>query len=251
MEVFKTKVEWNELRTVLKNKTVGFVPTMGALHKGHFSLIEKCKSENDITVVSIFLNPTQFDNKEDLRKYPYSLENDISRLKEMDVDFLFLPDYDYLYSDGYKYRLSETEFSKTLCGASRPGHFTGVLTIVMKLFNIIRPDRAYFGEKDYQQLKLIEGMTKAFFMDIEIVSCPIIRENDGLAMSSRNLRLTEEERKLAPKFHEILSMNLGDLETERKLEQAGFKVDYVQTIESRKYGAVFLGNVRLIDNVQT
>ncbi|RMD49486.1 MAG: pantoate--beta-alanine ligase [Ignavibacteria bacterium] len=250
MEIIKTKEEWIEKLKVLNDSTIGFVPTMGALHEGHLSLIEKCQTENDISVVSIFLNPTQFDNKEDLEKYPSSIEDDISILKEKNVDFLFLPDYDYIYPDGYRYSVTENEFSKQLCGASRPGHFNGVLTVVMKLFNIILPHRAYFGEKDYQQLKLIEGMVDAFFMDVEIVPCKIIREDDGLAMSSRNLRLTEDERKIAPKFYQILSSGLNDEETKIKLEEAGFKVDYIQTIDDRKFGAVFLGNVRLIDNVQ-
>ncbi len=250
MKVFKDKEFWLSERKFLAGKTIGFVPTMGALHKGHLSLIEKSLSDNDITVVSIFLNPTQFDNASDLENYPKLLEQDIALLERSGVDYLFNPEYNYLYPDNYKYQILETELSNILCGASRPGHFKGVLTVVMKLFNIIKPKRAYFGEKDYQQLELIKGMVNAFFMDVEIVPCPIVRESDGLAMSSRNLRLTPSEREIAPKFYEILSSNLSDEAVIEELEKIGFRVDYITSINNRRYGAVYLGKVRLIDNVQ-
>ncbi|MEJ5351327.1 MAG: pantoate--beta-alanine ligase [Melioribacteraceae bacterium] len=250
--VIKKISEWKEIRNSdeLKNKIIGFVPTMGALHKGHVSLIEKCVNENDISVVSIFVNPTQFNDPNDLRNYPRTFQEDFEILKNHKVDFLFYPEYDEIYQDNYKYRVIETDFSKKLCGAFRPGHFEGVLTIVMKLFNIIRPNRAYFGEKDYQQLKLIDGMCKAFFMDIEIIPCPTVRDEDGLAMSSRNLLLSEEERKLALNFPRLLMSYKSNEEIRKELEELGFKVDYIEELEGRRFGAVHIGKVRLIDNVR-
>jgi len=250
--IIKKISEWKEIRNSdeLKNKTVGFVPTMGALHKGHISLIEKCVNENDISVVSIFVNPTQFNDPNDLRNYPRTFEEDLAILKNHNVDFLFYPEYEEIYQDNYKYRIVETDFSKKLCGAFRPGHFEGVLTIVMKLFNIIRPHKAYFGEKDYQQLKLIDGMCKAFFMDIEIIPCPIVRDEDGLALSSRNLLLSKEEREFALNFPKLLASNKTKEQIKKELEELGFKVDYIEEFEGRRFGAVHVGKVRLIDNVK-
>ncbi|MEG8947511.1 pantoate--beta-alanine ligase [Rosettibacter firmus] len=251
-KVIKNISEWKVIRNSedLKNKTIGFVPTMGALHKGHASLIERCLKENDISVVSIFVNPTQFNDPDDLRNYPRTFENDFKLLETMNVDYLFYPEYGEIYSDNYRYKIVETDFSKKLCGAFRPGHFEGVLTVVMKLFNIVRPHKAYFGEKDYQQLKLIEGMCKAFFMDIEIVPCPIVRDEDGLALSSRNLLLTDEERKIAVNFPELLKSKKSANQIKEELEKLGFKVDYIEDIEGRRFGAVHIGKVRLIDNVE-
>jgi pantoate--beta-alanine ligase len=163
---------------------------------------------------------------------------------------LLYPDYAEIYQDKYTYKIIETNFSKVLCGKFRPGHFEGVLTVVMKLFNLVKPDRAYFGEKDYQQLKLIKGMIKSFFMDVKIVAVPTIREKDGLAFSSRNFRLTKEERDKAGLFPKILSSNLLLAEIKRKLIHNGFKVEYIEQIERRKFAAVYLGKVRLIDNVK-
>ncbi|MDH7604234.1 MAG: pantoate--beta-alanine ligase [Melioribacter sp.] len=250
--IIKKISEWKEIRNSdeLKNKTVGFVPTMGALHKGHISLIEKCVNENDISVVSIFVNPTQFNDPNDLRNYPRTFEEDLAILKNHNVDFLFYPEYEEIYQDNYKYRIVETDFSKKLCGAFRPGHFEGVLTIVMKLFNIIRPHKAYFGEKDYQQLKLIDGMCKAFFMDIEIIPCPIVRDEDGLALSSRNLLLSKEEREFSLNFPKLLASNKTKEQIKKELEELGFKVDYIEEFEGRRFGAVHVGKVRLIDNVK-
>ncbi len=250
MKVFKDKNYWINERKSLTGKSTGFVPTMGALHEGHFSLIRKSIAENDITVVSIFVNPTQFDSKEDLKKYPDLLERDKSLLSKLGVDYLFNPDYDYIYPDDFKYRINETDLSKKLCGAHRPGHFTGVLTVVMKLFNIVKPDRAYFGEKDFQQFQLIKGMTEAFFMDVEIIPCPVVREKNGLAISSRNIRLNGNGKKLAPKLNEILNSNLTDADAVSELNRLGFKTDYVETINNRRFGAAYLNNVRLIDNVE-
>lgn len=250
MNTFKKIELWKNERKKLAGNSIGFVPTMGALHEGHKSLIAKSLAENEITVVSIFVNPIQFDNPEDLEKYPDTLEEDKRILQEMGADYLFNPEYEDLYPDNFLYRIEETELSNKLCGAFRQGHFTGVLTVVMKLFNIVRPDKAYFGEKDYQQLQLIKGMTKAFFMDVEIVECPIVREKDGLAMSSRNLRLSEEDRKRAVFFPQLLASDLSDKKIASELRAKGFEVDYIETIDRRRFGAVYLGNVRLIDNVK-
>ncbi len=247
MKIVKKVEEFKKIRNNLKGK-IGFVPTMGALHQGHISLIKKSKEKSDITVVSIFVNPTQFNNKEDFQKYPITIEKDIKILKHEKVDFLFLPDYKEIYPDDYKYKVIETDFSKILCGKFRPGHFDGVLTVVMKLFNIIKPDYAFFGEKDYQQLVLINGMVKAFFMDVEIVSCPTVRENDGLAASSRNLRLCEKERKIASLIYQTIRQKISDRKVKEILNKNGFRVEYVKTIEKRRFIAAWLGNVRLIDN---
>lgn len=251
-KVIKNISEWKKIRNSeeLKDKTLGFVPTMGALHKGHASLIEKCLQENDVSVVSIFVNPTQFNDPNDLRNYPRTFDNDFKLLEEINVDYLFYPEYEEIYNDNYRYKVVETDFSKKLCGAFRPGHFEGVLTVVLKLFNIVKPHKAYFGEKDYQQLKLIEGMCKAFFMDIEIIPCPIVRDEDGLALSSRNLLLTDEERKIAVNFPELLKSKKSVDQIKEELEKLGFKVDYIEDLGGRRFGAVHIGKVRLIDNVE-
>ena len=166
------------------------------------------------------------------------------------INYLFLPEYNELYHDDYNYKVLEKSFSNKLCGEFRPGHFEGVLTIVLKLLNIISPDRAYFGEKDFQQYLLIDEMCKAFFIDTEIISCPTVREEDGLAMSSRNLLLTEEQKKIAPLFPRLLKSAKHPQEIKEELEMKGFKVDYITDIDNRRFGAVHLGKVRLIDNVQ-
>lgn len=241
-----------ELKRELKKHIgkIGFVPTMGALHKGHLSLIEASKKENDFTVVSIFVNPTQFNDPNDYNNYPNTHSEDLFHLSALKVDYLFTPTKDSIYNDNYSYQLIENNFSKKLCGAAREGHFEGVLTIVMKLLNIVNPTKAYFGEKDYQQYQLIKGMVESFHMDVEIVPMPTKREKDGLAMSSRNLLLTESERNIAPKFAELIKTDLDDEKLKDELENSGFKIDYIETIENRRFGAVHLGNVRLIDNVE-
>lgn len=251
MRIISTVKELKEIRSSINRaeKKIGFVPTMGGLHDGHLSLIKKCISENDVTFVSVFLNPTQFNDKNDLLTYPADRDADIAFLEKAGVDYAFMPDYSEMYPDDYKYKLEETDFSKMLCGAKRPGHFDGVLTVVMKLFNLVRPQFAYFGEKDYQQYQLLKGMVEAFFLDITLVPCPIIREESGLAMSSRNNRLSAEARNNAPKFHEILVKEITVLQKKTELENAGFSVDYLVARKGRLYGAVFTEGVRLIDNV--
>jgi pantoate--beta-alanine ligase len=252
MEIFYYPIEWNEIyksRKLMK-KRIGFVPTMGAIHNGHLSLIKKSNLENEITVVSIFLNPTQFNDKNDLEKYPSNLESDIEILKENNVDYLFIPNYSTIYPDNYTYQIQENDISKILCGANRMGHFEGVLTIVAKLFMIIKPTVAYFGEKDYQQYLLIKNMAKAFFIDVNIIPCPTIREEDGLAMSSRNLLLSKKEREIAAKFPKILQSDKSINDKISELTKAGFKVEYLEEKFERLFAAVYLGKVRLIDNVK-
>lgn len=240
------------LRTsnLFKDKSVGLVPTMGALHEGHFALINKSLADNDITVVSIFVNKTQFNNKEDFKKYPNTFKEDFYKLKKLKVDFVFNPTYEEMYPDNYNYKVVENSFSKILCGKYRPGHFDGVLTVVLKLLNIVKANKAYFGEKDYQQLKLIEGMTKAFFIDTKIIPVPTVRTAEGLALSSRNLRLSDKNKIKAIEFPRILASGLPINKIKLLLKQKGFKVEYVEQIDNRLFAAVYLGNVRLIDNVK-
>jgi pantoate--beta-alanine ligase len=241
--------DFRECRRAFKNKSVGFVPTLGALHIGHASLIKRSVAECDITVLSIYLNPTQFNNAGDLDRYPATLEDDLHLAAQLGVDLVFLPDYDQMYPDAFNYKIGETKFSSQLCGARRDGHFAGVLTVVMKLLNIVKPQRAYFGKKDYQQCQLIKGMVEAFFMEVEIVHCDTVREKDGLALSSRNLNLGERSRQIAPELYKALSLDITDEEVGSQLNALGFDVDYIETIDGRRYGAASLGKVRLIDNI--
>ena len=223
---------------------------MGALHAGHMSLLRRAKSENDIAVASIFVNPTQFNDPRDLKGYPRTLAGDIKKLEAEKTDFLLLPSARDMYPDAYRYRLTETAESTILCGAHRPGHFEGVLTVVMKLLNLVRADRAYFGEKDYQQFRLIRGMAEAFFVDTEIIPCPTLRETDGLAMSSRNLLLETDHRRLAPAMHKALRSKARPDEIKKQLAALGFKPDYVEERWGRRLAAAKIGKVRLIDNVK-
>lgn len=192
-------------RHLFKNRTIGFVPTMGALHAGHLSLIEKARSENDIVAASIFVNPMQFGKGEDFDKYPRDIEGDREKLRRNGVDILFMPEDKSVYPQGFATSINVDGISERLCGAFRPGHFTGVSTVVCKLFNIVRPARAYFGQKDYQQTVIIRRMADDLNMDIEVVVCPTKREDDGLAMSSRNAYLEQEERKAATALYRALT----------------------------------------------
>lgn len=177
-----------------QGKMIGFIPTMGYLHKGHQSLIERAKKENDVVIVSIFVNPTQFGIGEDFDKYPRDLANDQLLAAEAGADLIFAPSIAEMYPKGYQTFVEVSDLTKTLCGKSRPTHFRGVTTVVTKLFNIINPDKAYFGQKDAQQVIVIKRMVKDLNIDIDIIICPIIREKDGLAMSSRNVYLSKEAR---------------------------------------------------------
>ena len=243
---------WIETRNALKKSgaSIGFVPTMGALHAGHASLLERCRKENDISVLSIYVNPTQFNNPEDLKKYPSTLDHDREIAEKAGVDHILLPTYEQMYPDHYRYKVTERELSERLCGAHRPGHFDGVLTVVMKLLNLVRADRAYFGEKDFQQLQLVMGMADAFFLETAIVPCTIVREADGLAMSSRNVNLSRAAREKSPLIYKTLRESASALAARAQLEKAGFIVDYVEDIGSRRFAAATLDNVRLIDNVE-
>lgn len=234
--------------------TTGFVPTMGALHDGHLSLLARARAGNDRAWASIFVNPAQFNEPGDLATYPRPLEEDLAKLRAAGCDLVFLPRAKDIYPDRYRYRVTENELSRLLCGAGRPGHFDGVLTVVLKLLMLVRPTRAYFGEKDWQQLKLIEGMASAFFLDTEIVPCPLLREPDGLAMSSRNRLLTPPQRLRAPELHRVLADSVAKGQSAEEagsaLASAGFDVEYVADHDRRRLAAVRLGPVRLIDNVE-
>ncbi|MEN3352607.1 MAG: pantoate--beta-alanine ligase [Betaproteobacteria bacterium] len=249
MKVIESIAAWRSARKEFRPGSVGFVPTMGALHEGHAALLRRAADDCEISVLSIFVNPAQFNDPQDLAKYPRTLDQDLEVARREGVDFMFLPDAPSMYHDGYRYQVTENTLSRELCGVHRPGHFDGVLSVVLKLFQLVKPDRAYFGEKDYQQLELVRGMAGAFFLDLEIVAVATVREADGLAMSSRNARLTPAQRAQAPVFPEILRSSPDAAEAAQRLEAFGFDVDYVEDRPSRRFGAVKLGDVRLIDNV--
>ncbi len=230
-------------------RTVGLVPTMGALHAGHEALLDRARRENDIVVLSIFVNPTQFNDPQDLEKYPRTWEADLALARRSGVDVVFAPTPAQMYPEGYRFRVSENQLSTILEGAHRPGHFDGVLTVVLKLLLLIRAERAYFGEKDLQQLLLVRDMAAAFFLPTEIVPCPTVRAPDGLALSSRNARLSPAARAKAPEFARILRDESEPAETRAKLADAGFEVDYVDQHDRWRLGAVRLEGIRLIDNV--
>lgn len=261
---------------ILRGKKIGFVPTMGALHEGHLSLVRRSKQENDITVVSIFVNPIQFGPHEDFNRYPRDFEGDFNKLQDEGVDILFYPDEASIYPEGYSTYVEVKGLSEKLCGAFRPGHFRGVATVVTKLFNIVKPTKAYFGQKDYQQSIIIKRMVKDLNIDVEIVVCPTVREKDGLAMSSRNSYLNENERQAATiiyktlkKTSELIKSGIINGEDVKKFmkeeilkEPAVTSIDYagvydpetleeVKNIESEVVLAVaiFIGKTRLIDNL--
>ena len=249
--IFQDVEAWRRERVSLMRAglSLGFVPTMGALHEGHLSLVRRSRAENDRTLVSIFVNPTQFDDPGDLARYPRPMDTDLRQLQTEGADFLLIPSAGDLYPDAYRFRVRETDLSAVLEGAHRPGHFEGVLTVVLKLLNVASADRAYFGEKDWQQLTLIQQMVRAFFLSTTIVACPIVRDVDGLALSSRNGRLAPPERLRAPILHRVLSSAPSAAAAADDLRQSGFAVDYVEDRDGRRLGAVRLGDVRLIDNV--
>lgn len=258
-----------------KNKTIGLVPTMGALHEGHFSLVRKAKKECDIVIVSIFVNPTQFGKSEDLSKYPRTLAKDKKELGKLKVDAIFFPKEDMIYPLGYLTYVTVEAMSNILCGVTRPIHFRGVTTIITKLFNIIKPDRAYFGEKDFQQAVIIKKMVADLNFNVIIKTVPIVREKSMLALSSRNVYLSEREREDAPKIYESLKMAkdfflngevsstiLINLIKENILNYKTLKLDYVAIVDSdtlthvetatkhsRILIACYCGKTRLIDNI--
>lgn len=250
IKIIESISQWQQLRTesFFRDKKLGFVPTMGALHEGHRSLLKRCRLENDYTVLSIFVNPTQFDDPNDLEKYPSSLEADIVMAQEERIDYIFMPSASEIYSDQYRYQVQENSLSNKFCGAHRPGHFNGVLTVVLKLLQLVKPQQVYFGEKDYQQLQLVKEMVNAFFIDTKVIGCPIVRDEEGLALSSRNRRLNPEQRLRAVEFAKLLKNTKSIPELIKQLQHSNIIVDYIEDYENRRLAAVKIDDIRLIDN---
>lgn len=261
-----------------KGLSIGFVPTMGALHDGHLNLVKRSERENDLTVCSIFVNPIQFNNKDDLLKYPRTISRDLELLADACCDVVFMPETVEMYPEGEK-RRSDIELGmldKVMEGKFRPGHFQGVVTVVKKLFEIVQPARAYFGKKDFQQLAVIRHTVALLGMPVDIIPCATVREPDGLAMSSRNTRLTISERRHAPDIYQVLlevkqksgTMPVDELKkwaVDKIQENPGFRVEYFEigdkdtlipvmtwdTVDRAvAFVAVFAGEVRLIDNIE-
>ncbi len=214
-----------------QGKSVGLVPTMGALHEGHASLVRRSVKENDVTVVSVFVNPTQFNDKEDLKHYPRTLEADCALLEQIGADFVFAPSAEEMYPTPDTRHFEYPPVSTVMEGAHRPGHFNGVCQVVSRLFYIVKPDRAYFGEKDWQQIAVVKAMVKHLGIKVDIVECNIVREADGLAMSSRNTRLTPEERQIAPNIYRVLKESLDYAKTHEVKETHDFVVDSLNAID--------------------
>lgn len=251
MEIIRDPQIMQKICSDLKseNQSIGFVPTMGALHQGHMRLVDESLENNQATIVSIFVNPAQFNNNDDFDNYPETLSDDIDKLSQAKVNFLFLPTNESMYEDGYRFKVTENKESMELCGQSRPGHFDGVLSVVLRLFNIIQPQRVYFGEKDYQQLSLIKDMVKAFFLKIDVIPVATVREDNGLALSSRNTRLTANGKEKAMRFASILKTARNKDEAATRLNENQIDIDYIIEKSGRRFGAVFIDDVRLIDNV--
>ncbi len=277
MEVFKTVNSLrNHLSKIDQNKNLGFVPTMGALHDGHLSIVKKAKAENDFVITSIFVNPTQFDKEEDLLKYPNTIEKDLEELESENCDFVFIPTVQEIYSNIVKSDNFDFEgLDAVMEGAFRKGHFDGVGTIVKKLFEIIKPNTAYFGEKDFQQLQIVKKMVEKNQLPVHIIPCEIYREKDGLAMSSRNTRLTTKQRNEAPLIYQTLlksqdlfadnsvefikSMVNNQFKNNIVLQLEYFEIADIQTLKAtdnkisgtkyRAFIAVFADSIRLIDNI--
>ena len=231
MEIIRTVKELKEKvnRLHAEEKSVGLVPTMGALHAGHLSLINRARKENDTVVVSVFVNPTQFNNPDDLRTYPRTEDADCRKLEAAGVDFAFIPEVEEVYPEPDTRVFELGPVAEVMEGKMRPGHFYGVAQIVSKLFDMVNPDKAYFGEKDFQQIALIRKMAELCGFDIDIIDCPICREEDGLAMSSRNVRLTPEQRQIAPAIHKTLA---GSIEYAKEHTVAETERYVVETINS-------------------
>ncbi len=278
MKVIKTVREMQAIARELKNKkglSIGLVPTMGYLHDGHLSLMKRARKENDIVIASVFVNPTQFGPNEDYESYPRDLDKDSELAASVGVDYVFSPEVNDMYTEGYNSYVEVLGITNKLCGASRPGHFKGVTTVVTKLFNITMPTRAYFGQKDIQQVYVIKQMVRDLNMSIDIIPCPIVREYDGLAMSSRNSYLSDEERQEALVLNKSLMWAKKEIENgERSAERIILemksminqkphaKIDYVEILDVDTFKdmkelhgqilialAVKIGETRLIDNV--
>ena len=248
MNIVTKLVEWQAIRKQYTHQTIGFVHTMGHLHAGHLSLCARAQQENELTVAAIFVNASQFNQTEDFVHYPRSLEVDQALLEKQKIDYLLLLDAETVYPDNYQVQIHETsKLSKELEAKFRPGHFIGMLTVVLKYLHIVKPTRSYYGEKDYQQLLLIKKMVQALFLEVEVVGCPTVRASDGLALSSRNSRLTAQQREKAAYFPAILNQAATSEVAVQQLENLGFKVDYVADQWGRRLAAVYVGEVRLID----
>ncbi len=276
MLVCKTISELRENITHSKKegKVIGFVPTMGALHHGHLSLVDQCNLESDITVVSIFVNPTQFNSSDDFDKYPNTLEDDLRALDQRDVDFVFLPSVADMYQEFDAVNISFGYLEKRMEGTYRPGHFSGVGVVVSKLFNIVQPDKCFLGQKDLQQVAVIKLLVKTLNFPVKIISVPTVRESNGLAMSSRNMRLSRDERERSALVYKVLQNIKNDIQSKvafesakktgvKELSESGFEVEYLElvdalTLNSCDYNsdkemalcvAVYISSVRLIDNI--
>jgi pantoate--beta-alanine ligase len=275
MVLFKKATDLsNWLETQRQNEiNIGFVPTMGALHQGHLSLIETSKKQNRLTVASIFVNPTQFNDPKDFEKYPITLERDIDQLECSGCDVLFLPDVKEMYPDGTKSTSYDLGFLENILeGKYRPGHFQGVCTIVERLLRIVQPNSLYLGQKDYQQCMVIKRLVEIMNADIEVIICPTLRETNGLAMSSRNMRLSDNEKTKATAIFEALTFakqnlhagSIRNIQVEMEKILSGFKIDYAQVVDATTLElvnewdgkqklvgliAAYLNDVRLIDNM--
>lgn len=276
MIVIRKADEMTSLAEKLSDKSIGFVPTMGALHRGHLSLVRHSSSDNDITVVSIFVNPTQFNDPKDFDRYPREVEQDLELLQEVEADYVFLPDNAEIYPEKDEHQYQLGEISLKMEGAFRPGHFNGVASVVKRLFEIIRPQRAYFGLKDFQQYRIIQELNRSFNLGVEVIGCETIRDEDGLALSSRNKLLSKEERSLAKHLSRTLqlmaensdSMNHFELENLGKnylINYPELQLEYVKVVDPVSFEpptaeaakgdrlallAAKLGKVRLIDNMK-
>lgn len=233
MFVLNTK---NELQNALKSlrsngKTIGLVPTMGALHNGHASLIKRSVKENDVTVVSVFVNPTQFNDKNDLKNYPRTLDKDCELLNSLGVDFVFAPTVEEVYPEPDTRKFSYPPIDSVMEGAKRPGHFNGVCQIVSKLFYIVEPNRAYFGEKDFQQIAVVRAMVKDLNIPVELCPCPIVREKSGLALSSRNSLLSEDEKTIAVRISQVLSSSIDLSKSHSVNETHDYVVDTLNAVD--------------------
>lgn len=285
MEILTEKIEVitkiDEIKSISKEikkegKKIGFVPTMGYLHEGHESLIKRAKEENDVVVVSIFVNPTQFGPEEDFENYPRDIQRDSKICENLGVDYIFHPEDEEMYPDGFStFVVPDEKMTNIMCGISRPIHFRGVCTVLTKLFSIIRPDRAYFGKKDIQQLAIVRRMVEDLNLGVKIIGCPIVREDDGLAKSSRNKYLNDEERQAATILRKsillgkeaidkgevdakkVLGIIVNSIKTEKLAE-----IDYVEILDFATFDrvekigentvigmAVYIGKTRLIDNI--
>ncbi len=252
MKVFKRLDDWCLYRKSLGSlNTIGFVPTMGALHVGHEALMKKAIDENDISIVSIFVNPLQFNDSSDYEQYPNTLDADITMLEKLGVDALILPNEQEMYAQENKYMIAaEHPYLDIFEGAHRPGHFKGVLTIVLKLLNLVSAGNAYFGEKDYQQYRLIKAMAEDLFLKTNIVACETIRENSGLPYSSRNKLLSKDEHLLAEQVSKMIQQVNSQtiLSIKQKLLKLGIKMDYLEIKDNRVFSAIKINAIRLIDN---